>query len=168
MDGSPKARVFAYKHELDTWIQEMLHTVDDSEKRRIIFPFHFKFRKALFLSMGAVALVVIALLIWRPWSREKGELNPSEKPSLAIMYFKNNTGDESLDHWRTMITDLFIADLTQSKYINVLSGERLFQLLNDVNQLEASSYSSDVLKHIAELSGVSHLLLGNYAKGVVI
>ena len=63
-----------------------------------------------------------------------------------------------------MITDLFIADLTQSKYINVLSGERLFQVLSDLNQLEASSYSSDILKHIAELSGVSHLLLGNYAK----
>ena len=109
-------------------------------------------------------LDIIALLIWRPWSREKSELIPSEKPSLAIMYFKNNTGDESLDHWRTMITDLFIADLTQSKYINVLSGERLFQLLSDLNQLEAHSYSPSVLKHTAELSGVSHLLLGNYAK----
>jgi len=80
------------------------------------------------------------------------------------MYFKNNTGDEGLDHWRTMIADLFIADLSQSKYIDILSGERLFQILSELNQLEAKSYSSDILKQVADQGSVNHILVGNYAK----
>ena len=44
---------------------------------------------------------------------------PSGKPSIAVMYFKNNTGDEELDHWRSALSQWLITDLSQSKYINV-------------------------------------------------
>jgi tetratricopeptide (TPR) repeat protein/tRNA A-37 threonylcarbamoyl transferase component Bud32 len=125
----------------------------------------FKLQKLLIPALVVVALAIIGIIIWRLIPGGKAvPSTPSEKPSLAIMYFKNNTGDENLDHWRTMIADLFIADLTQSKYIEVLSGERLFQILGDLNQLEAKSYSSDILKQVAAEGGVNHILVGNYAK----
>jgi len=63
-----------------------------------------------------------------------------------------------------MFSDLLITDLSQSRYLNVLSGERLFEMLRDLNQGEAKSYSADVLSEVAELGGVSYLLLGKYAK----
>ena len=164
MDGSPKARVFAYKHELDKWIQEMLHAADDSEKRGFSFAFQFTLRKALFPLMGAVALVIIALLIWHPWSKEQALPPQTDKPSLAIMYFDNNTGDEGLDHWRKALAELLIADISQSKYIEVLSGDRLFNLLRQLNLLEAKSYSSEDLQKIAVQGGANHILRGNYTK----
>jgi serine/threonine protein kinase/Tfp pilus assembly protein PilF len=125
----------------------------------------FKLQKLFIPALVVVALAIIGIIIWRliP-QKEVIPSAPSGKPSLAVMYFKNNTGDEGLDHWRTMIADLFIADLTQSKYIDVLSGERLFQILSDLNQLEAKSYSSDTLKQIAAQGRVNHILVGNYAK----
>jgi serine/threonine protein kinase/Flp pilus assembly protein TadD len=125
----------------------------------------FKLQKLFIPVLVVVALAIIGTIIWRliP-GREAVPSAPSGKPSLAIMYFKNNTGDENLDHWRTMIADLFIADLTQSKYINILSGERLFQILSDLNQLDAKSYPSDILKQVAAQGGVNHILVGNYAK----
>jgi serine/threonine protein kinase len=111
------------------------------------------------------ALILSAVIIWQVLlKKETVPVAISDKPSLAVLYFKNNTGDEGLDHWRTMISDLFIADLTQSKYINVLTSERLFKILNDLDQLEAKSYSSDVLKRVAEQGGMNHILVGNYAK----
>lgn len=58
------------------------------------------------------------------------------------MYFENLTGDESLDHWKKAISDLLITDLTQSKYIKVMSAESLFNTLSRMNMQEAKSYSS--------------------------
>ncbi len=125
----------------------------------------FKLQKLFIPALVVVALVIIGIIIWRLIPRKEAIPSvPSGKPSIAILYFKNNTGDEGLDHWRTMITDLFIADLNQSKYIDVLSGERLFQIFSDLNQLEAKSYSSDILKQVATQGRVNHLLVGNYAK----
>jgi serine/threonine protein kinase/lipopolysaccharide biosynthesis regulator YciM len=124
----------------------------------------FGLRKLFIPALVLVAVIIVGLVIWQPWSQEGVVPILSGKPSLAVMYFKNNTGDEGLDHWRAMISDLFIADLTQSKYIAVLSGERLFKILSDLNQQEAKDYSSDVLKQVATQGEVNHILVGNYAK----
>jgi len=123
----------------------------------------FDLPKLLVPGVIAVAAIIIGILIWQLFLK-KGISIPEGKPSLAIMYFKNNTGDVNLDHWREMIADSFVADLNQSKYIDVLSSERLFQILRELNQLEASTYSSDVLKQVATRGTVNHILLGDYAK----
>ena len=80
------------------------------------------------------------------------------------MYFENNTGDEKLDHWRKGISDLLTTDLTQSRYVKVLGGDRLFNILSKMDQLEAKSYSSEVLKEVAAQGGVSHIARGSYSK----
>ncbi len=80
------------------------------------------------------------------------------------MFFKNNTGDDSLNHWRAMLSNLLIADLTQSKHLRILSEENLFNILTDLDQLEAKTYSSDVLRQVAAQGGVNHILQGSYAK----
>jgi len=122
-------------------------------------------RKKLFIPAVVIVLAIIAVVVWQLLPLKEAVPSVSSgKPSLAVVYFKNNTGDEALDHWRTMISDLFIADLTQSKHIEVLSSERLLDILSKLNQLEAKSYSSDVLKQVASKGGVEHILVGNYAK----
>jgi serine/threonine protein kinase len=69
----------------------------------------------------AAALVVISVLIWKALPH-KESIPPIEgKPSVAIMYFKNNTGDAGLEHWRHALADLLITDLAQSKFVQVLS-----------------------------------------------
>jgi len=78
------------------------------------------------------------------------------------MYFKNNTGDDSLDHWRIALADLLITDLSQSKYIRVLSGEQMTKILNQLGQSEAKILSSDVLKEVSERGGVENILVGNF------
>ncbi len=88
---------------------------------------------------------------------------PQDKPSLAVMYFENNTGDENFDHWRKALSDLLIADLSQSKYIMVLSGEKLYNILEELDLLEAKSYSSKVLKKVSARGGVQYILVGKLA-----
>ena len=123
----------------------------------------FDLQKLLVPGVIAVAAIIIGILTWQLFLKKRVSI-PEGKPSLAVMYFKNNTGDANLDHWREMIADSFVADLNQSKYIDVLSSERLFQILSEMNQLKASTYSSDVLKQVATRGTVNHILLGDYAK----
>jgi len=122
--------------------------------------------KKLFIPALLIITAVIAVIaVWQLFLQKKaGPAFISDKPSLAVMYFKNNTGDEGLDHWREMLSNLLIADLTQSKYIRVLSEDKLFDVLTRLNQTETKTYSSEVLKQVASQGQVNHILQGAYAK----
>jgi serine/threonine protein kinase/predicted Zn-dependent protease len=133
-----------------------------STSREITITFNLK--KILIPAVAIVVLAVIAVLVFRPFSRKEFVPVPSDMPSLAIMYFKNNTGDESFDHWRNALSDLLITDLSQSRLIRVLSAERLFEILQQLDQLDASTYSSQVLKEVATRGGVESVLVGNYTR----
>jgi tetratricopeptide (TPR) repeat protein/tRNA A-37 threonylcarbamoyl transferase component Bud32 len=124
----------------------------------------FGLKKLLVPALAIVAFVIIAVFIWKPWSQKAPLPVPSDKPSLAVMYFENNTGDENLDHWRKGISDLLITDLTQSKYLSVLGGDRLFNILQQLDELDSRSFSSDVLAEVASRGRVNHILRGSYSK----
>ncbi|NIN91731.1 protein kinase [bacterium] len=124
----------------------------------------FGLKKLFIPALVVVALIIAAVVIWRLLPEEKPVPFPTDKPSLAIMYFKNNTGDEGLDHWKSMLSNLLIADLTQSKYIRVLSEDKLFNILSQLNQLEEETYSSEVLEQVAVQGRVNHIMQGAYAK----
>jgi serine/threonine protein kinase/Flp pilus assembly protein TadD len=123
-----------------------------------------KFLLPALVAALAVLAVALVLVIWRPWSREGAPQTPTDKPSLAILYFKNNTGDPSLNHWRTAITDLLITDLSQSKFLRVLSSERIFDILTQLDQVEAQVYSHDVLNEISRRGSVENVLIGNFTR----
>jgi len=124
----------------------------------------FNLKKILIPAFVVISLAVIAVLVFRPFPKREIVPIPSDKHSLAIMYFKNNTGDDSLDHWRSALSDLLITDLSQSKHIRVLSAERLFNILQQLNQLEAGTYSSEVIKEVAARGGIESVLVGNYTR----
>ena len=117
--------------------------------------------KPAVIVLGLAAVVFIAS---RLLTRRGFLPFPMDKPSLAVMYFKNNTGDKSLDHWRRMLSDLLIADLAQSKHVRVMSEDKLAGILERLDQRDAESYSSTVLKNVGAIGGVKHILQGSYAK----
>jgi len=111
------------------------------------------------------ALILAVILIWKPW---KGTLSiqPTESgmPSLAVLNFKNNTGDPSLDNWNESIRDLLITDLYQSRYLRIQSAERINQILSMMNLEDETSYSADVLGEIGRKAGVETIITGNFTK----
>jgi len=124
----------------------------------------FNLKKILIPGVVVAALAVIAVIFFQPFRSRNVVQVPSDKPSLAVMYFKNNTGDDRLDHWRSALSDLLITDLSQSRHIKILSAERLFNILHQLDQLGATAYSSDVLKEVAALGRVESVLVGNYTR----
>jgi len=124
----------------------------------------FGLKKLLIPAVAVIGVVLITVVIWKLIPKKEVVPIPSGKPSLAIMYFENDTGDEGLDHYRKALSDLLIADLSQSKFISIVRGDKIFNVLSQLNQLESKSYSSEILKEVATRSKASHILQGNYTK----
>ena len=117
-------------------------------------------KKLLFPALAFIAFAIIAILIWSPWTKKQPVLISSDKPTLAVVYFENSTGDENMEVWRDSFANLLIDDLSQSRILNVLSGDRLLTVLQRLNLLDAKSYSSEDLENIAEQAGVQYILSG--------
>lgn len=124
----------------------------------------FNLKKLIIPTLIFIGIIIVGLTVWQLLPKKVAIPVPSDKPSVAVMYFKNNTGDEGLDHWSAMLTDLLIKDLTQSKYIRVLPEDKLVNILEEHNHQESKSYSTNVLKEVAAQGRVNHILQGNYAK----
>jgi serine/threonine protein kinase/Flp pilus assembly protein TadD len=120
----------------------------------------FSLRKLFVPALIFIAVVVIGVLGWRFLSQRRTVAFAADKPSLAVMHFENNTGDVNLDHWRKALSDLLIADLSQSRYIAVLSGEELYNILEERNLLDVKSYSSRALEDVSSRAGVDYVMVG--------
>ena len=125
----------------------------------------FSLRKLLIPSLILIPVVIIGLFLWQVLLKDRAvPFTPSDKPSVAVVYFMNQTGDEALDHWREALPRWIITDLSQSKYINVLSADRLFSVLRKLDLLEAENYASEELKNVAREGGVNHIFQASLSK----
>ena len=124
----------------------------------------FRLRNLVLPAAALLALAVLTIFGIRLLGRKSLVPALSGKPSLAVMYFENITGDTGLDHWRKALPMLLVTDLSQSKYVRVLTSDELYDILNRLSQLDVKSYSSKALKEIAARGGVNHILLGQLTK----
>jgi tetratricopeptide (TPR) repeat protein len=124
----------------------------------------FNVKKLLVPSLIAIVLSGGAIALWQVLSSRKPVPVPSNRPSLAVVYFENISGDPTLDDWKTGLPELIITDLSQSRFLNVLGGDRIFGILKKLNLLEAKKYSSDDLIKVAREGGVQYILSGGLMK----
>jgi tetratricopeptide (TPR) repeat protein len=124
----------------------------------------FGLKKLFIPALVIIALVIAVVVILQLLPQKEAIPIPSDKPSLAIVFFENISSDESLEGWRTGLSELLITDLSQSRFINVLSSDRIFSILRRLNLLDAKKYSSEDLIEVAEEGRVSHIVKGGLIK----
>ena len=69
LEDSPKARVFAYKDEIDRWLQE-------TQQAGIISKGVMKIKKPSILAviiLACVSAAIVGLVLWHPWSSVNGD-----------------------------------------------------------------------------------------------
>ncbi len=121
-------------------------------------------RRKFFIPALVVFLAIIVVGIWQLLPQKETVPIPSDKPTIAIPYFENNTGDESLEYLRSALSEWLIFDLSESKFINVLSGDRIHDILEKLSLLKVKKYSSEDLIKIANQGGANYVLKGTYSK----
>jgi tetratricopeptide (TPR) repeat protein len=124
----------------------------------------FDVKKVAVPVIAGILVVVAAFILWRVVLKKQVVRPATGKPTLAVLYFKNNTGDTDLDIWRRALPELIVADLYQSRFIDVTSDSRIFGVLRELNLTEAEAYAPDDLKSVAEKTGATHILQGTLTK----
>jgi len=109
-----------------------------------------------------LVLLTIILLTLQPW---RFEISPGQEAvasdnRLAIMYFENlGDPDDSL-RIGEIVTNLLITDLTESKYTNVVSSQRLYDILRQLGHEGERRIGRDVATQVAETAKARWMLLG--------
>jgi serine/threonine protein kinase len=112
------------------------------------------------------AIVIAVILLWRiiPFKKPAPQPFSTGRPTLAVLYFENKSGDTKLDNWCDALAELLIADLSQSKYIHVVSGDEMYTILKRLGLADARKYSSEDIEKIAVQTRATHVLRGNFIK----
>ena len=115
------------------------------------------------LAAGAVIVLAILALMFNPFNLQVGVQQnlASEKNSLAVMYFENIPDPDDKDHTGEMITNLLITSLFQTKGLEVISRERLYDIQKDLGQEDRKSITPSMATQVAQRAGVSMMLLGS-------
>jgi len=123
-------------------------------------------KKLLVPGLAVFALLIVGMILWQLLRSNKSALAPSAsgQPTLAVLYFENKSGDKSLDFWRNALSELLITDLSQSKYIRVVSGDEMLTILRKLGLAEAQEYSSEDIGKIVAQTGATHVLRGSFLK----
>jgi serine/threonine protein kinase/tetratricopeptide (TPR) repeat protein len=124
------------------------------------------FMRARTWAFAAAGIFVLALLGYNAWRTRQSTptSTASSKPSVAVLYFENNTGNPQLDWLRTGLTDMLVTDLSQSPDVEVLGTDRLVQILTAMRRQDDRVVSFDTVQEIAKRAGVTSVLLGSYVK----
>jgi serine/threonine protein kinase/tetratricopeptide (TPR) repeat protein len=123
-------------------------------------------RKLLVPGLAVLAVVAAGLVLSRVIPSKKPAPAPSStgRPTLAVLYFENKSGDPKLDNWRDMLSELLITSLSQSRYMRVVTGEEIYTILKRLGLTEAPRYSSEDIERIAAQARATHVLRGSFIK----
>ena len=121
--------------------------------------------------LGPAAAVLVLASAFGAWIGFGGEraqratdVAEASKPSIAVLYFDNTTGDASLDWMRTGITDMVVTDLSQSTHFEVIGTDHLYGLLAEMKRADDKVMSTDVIRTIVERTGVDHVVVGSFVR----
>ncbi|MGB8960309.1 MAG: protein kinase [Candidatus Aminicenantales bacterium] len=109
---------------------------------------------------AAVGLAALAaLLVWQFVPESE-----SAKRTVAVLGFKNQTGDTGLDYLREAIPNLLITSLEQSKHLRVTSWERLKDLLKQAGRDPSAVFDEEAGFEVCRKHGIDALVVGSYVK----
>lgn len=91
------------------------------------------------------------IVIWEP------------KP-VAVITFDNHTGEAAYDYLRKAIPNLLITSLEQSKYLRVVTWERLQDLLKQMNKPGADIIDKELGFKLCEMDDIEAIVVGSYTK----
>jgi serine/threonine protein kinase/tetratricopeptide (TPR) repeat protein len=120
------------------------------------------------LAIGAAAvLLLVSGAVFREKLTNKsssGPAAPTRTVSLAILPFRNASGDSSLDWLGPSLAEMLTTDVGQSASLRTVSADRIHQILADLHLPSNSEFDPGTLKRVAEYINAETLVWGQYAK----
>jgi serine/threonine protein kinase/Flp pilus assembly protein TadD len=115
--------------------------------------------KRVWIPAAAVLLALAVLLAWQLIPEREGA-----KRAVAVLGFKNQTGDPNLDYLRETISNLLITSLEQSKYMRVASWQRLRDLFRQAGRDESALYDEEAGLEVCRREGIDAVVVGFFSR----
>jgi serine/threonine protein kinase/tetratricopeptide (TPR) repeat protein len=84
--------------------------------------------------------------------------------SLAILPFRNGSGDAKLDWLGSSLAEMLNTDVGQSTHLRTISPDRLHQVLSDLQISPGTDIDAATMGRIAKFSNADTVVSGQYAK----
>jgi eukaryotic-like serine/threonine-protein kinase len=125
-------------------------------------------KKVWLAVVAAILLVAIGAVIWKRLPPSSSQLTASlpVKPqvSLAILPFRNASGDASLDWLGSSLAETLSTDVGQSSQLRTVSPNRLYQLFGDLKISSAMVLDLPTIRRIADFTSADRVVWGQYAR----
>ena len=119
----------------------------------------FPWRKALIPVLAFFGIMAAGVVISQLLPKAKGAVH-----TVAIVGFENLTGEPSYDYLIKAIPNLLITSLEQSKYLDVVSWERLNDLAGPKGRGVSTPADRDVWFDACRRAGVDAIVMGSFTK----
>jgi serine/threonine protein kinase/tetratricopeptide (TPR) repeat protein len=84
--------------------------------------------------------------------------------SLAILPFRNASGDQSLDWLGPSLAEMLSTDVGQSAHLRTVSSDRVHQILNDLHMIGNVQFDPATLRQISESGNADMVISGQYVR----
>jgi eukaryotic-like serine/threonine-protein kinase len=124
-------------------------------------------RRTMAIVAAAVSVAAIAAGGWF-WSRPAPPVQEAavavEPISLAVLPFRNASGDSTLDAIGSSIAEILRADLGESPHMRTTSAGRVRQTLYDLRVADGDVLSDTMLRRLSELTNSEAVIWGQILK----
>ena len=121
----------------------------------------FQPRKFAIPALAVIVVIAAAYFVLRSRPAKLPALSTTGKPSLAVMYFENRTGEPSLEK---ILVEMLTTNLSRYEQIEVVSSQRLFDILKLMGKQDLPAIDKTVATEIAARAGVKTMLMGSISK----
>jgi eukaryotic-like serine/threonine-protein kinase len=117
---------------------------------------------------GIVSVLVLGILgyVFRGtlFSPSHGQTSAGPSVSLAILPFRNASGDPSFDWLGPSLSDMLSTDVGGSAHLHTISPERLRQVLADLRITPSAAIDPTTVSRLAQFSNADIVVWGQYVK----
>jgi len=119
----------------------------------------FPWRKALIPALVFVGIMAAGIVVREIIPKAKGSVR-----TIAVVGFENLTGETSYEYLKKAIPNLLITSLGQSRYLDVMSWERLNDLAAQKDRETSTASEQDIWFDICRREGIEAIVLGSFTK----
>jgi serine/threonine protein kinase/tetratricopeptide (TPR) repeat protein len=120
----------------------------------------------------AVLVLLLAVILGTFLPKSRNAAAPQSKPevqavkarSLAILPFRNSSGDAQDDWIGSTVSDMLSTDIGQSAHLHAVPTDRLHQVLTDLRVGPETTIDPDTLRRVAQFSNADVVVSGQYAR----
>ncbi|MCP4659981.1 MAG: protein kinase [bacterium] len=120
--------------------------------------------KLLVASAVLVALGIAAALLRFQMATPKVPERPSPavRPSIAVLGFKDLSGNPDTDWLSTALAETFSTELAAGENLRLISGESVRRMQKELSVPDTDTLAADTLDKIRDHLGADYLILGSY------